>query len=164
VSDPAKACARRRPRSEDCEPSESSFVRNDSRGVVSSFGSTPTTRQPGDNARAAIPLPDSRPPPPHGTNKKSTPRFFEQLDCGRALAGDDVGVIVRRDQRQAALGGQSASNLFAIFAMAVVQDDFAAVSLGRRSLDRRRVVRHDDDARDVEQAAREQATHLRVIA
>ena len=48
-------------------------------------------------------------------------------------------------------------------AVAIVEDDFAAVAFGRDTLDRRRVGRHDDDARDVEELSGER-DRLRVIA
>ena len=89
--------------------------------------------------------------------------LFEQLDGRRALAGDDVGVIVGRNHDEAALVRDAAAQRFAIVALAVVEDDLAAVSFGRLALDRRGVGRHDDDARDVEQLPGER-DRLRVIA
>ena len=89
--------------------------------------------------------------------------FFDQLHRGRALAGDDVRVVVRRDQREAALFGQTLADRFAVFAVAVVDDDLAAVASGRRDLRRRRVVRHDDGRRQADQACGER-DRLRMVA
>ena len=65
--------------------------------------------------------------------------------------------------REAAFGGQAAADGFAVVALAVVEDDLAAVAFGRPALHRRRVGRHDDDARDVEELAGER-DRLRVVA
>ena len=89
--------------------------------------------------------------------------LFDQLDGRRALAGDDVGVIVGRNHDQAALCRDAAAERLAIVALAIVEDDLAAVSLGRLALDRGGVGRHDDDARDVEQLSGER-DRLGVIA
>ena len=53
---------------------------------------------------------------------------LEQLTRGRALAGDDVGVIVGRDEREAAIASQSPADGLAVFLVAIVDDH-----LGRRS-------------------------------
>ena len=89
--------------------------------------------------------------------------LFEELARGRALARDDVRVIVGRNQREAALGGEPAADRFAVVALAIVEDDLAAVAFGGDAFDGGRVGRHDDDARDVEQLAGER-DRLRVIA
>jgi hypothetical protein len=49
-------------------------------------------------------------------------RFFEQFEGRRALARDDVGVIVGRDDGQAAFAGNAAAERFAVVALAVVDD------------------------------------------
>ena len=72
-------------------------------------------------------------------------------------------MIVRRNHNQTALGGKAASQRFAILELAVVDDHLAAVAFGRVALDRGRVGRHEDDARNVEQVPRER-DRLRVIA
>ena len=89
--------------------------------------------------------------------------LFDQLTGGRALAGDDVRVIVRRDERQPALVGQTRSDGLADFAVAVVEDDVAAVPFRRDPLHGRCVRWHDDDARDAEDLPGER-DGLRVIA
>ena len=88
---------------------------------------------------------------------------LEQLACGRSLPGDDVGVIVRRYKRQAALPGQAAADLLAVLSRSIVCHHFAAIGFSRAALDRRRIGRHDDHARDVEELTR-QRHGLRVIA
>ncbi len=82
----------------------------------------------------------------------------------RALPGDHVGVVVRRDQRQAALGGEPPADRLAVLACS-----------GRRrrprrrsprvaaTFDGRRVVRHDDRRRHAEQLRRKR-DRLRVVA
>ena len=53
-----------------------------------------------------IATPASRPPPPQARPRPTPgPAPVEQLEAERALAGDDVGVVERVDERQAALGG-----------------------------------------------------------
>ena len=89
--------------------------------------------------------------------------LVEELARRRALAGDDVRVIVGRDEREPALARQPLADRFAILAVAIVEDDLAAVPFRRAALHRRRVGRHDDDARDVEQLAGER-DRLRVVA
>ena len=89
--------------------------------------------------------------------------FFDQLARGRALAGDDVRVIVGRDQRQAALVREPAADRLAVLAVAIVEDDLAAVAFRGDALHGRRVGRHDDDARDVEHLPGER-DRLRVVA
>src|SRR5213076_706324 len=69
------------------------------------------------------------------------PRFVEQLEGRRALAGDDVGMIIGRNDREAAFTRNAMSDGFAVVALAIVEDDFAAVFFRRRPLDRRRVGR-----------------------
>ena len=72
-------------------------------------------------------------------------------------------MVVRRNQRHAALVSQTATNGFAVLAEAVVDDDGRAVALRSRHLGSGRVVRHDDHRRHAEQARRER-DRLRVVA
>ena len=58
--------------------------------------------------------------------------FLEELARRRALAGDDVRVIVGRDERQAALVREPLADRFAILAVAIVEDDLAAVAFAWR--------------------------------
>ena len=89
--------------------------------------------------------------------------LFEQLARGRALTGDHVRVIVGRDEGEPALLRQPAADGLAVVALAVVEDDVGAVSFGGGALDRGRVTRHDDHARDVQELSR-QRDRLCVIA
>ena len=66
---------------------------------------------------------------------------FDQFARGRALAGDDVRVIERRDERQPALLGETPADGDAIFTLAVVDDDLAAVSERRGAFHAGRVGR-----------------------
>src|SRR5262249_21721936 len=85
------------------------------------------------------------------------------LPRGGALAGDDVRVIVGRNQRQPALRGEALPDGFSIFFVAVVEDDLAAVAFRRDLLHRRRIRRHDDDARNAEDLSGER-DRLGVVA
>ena len=80
---------------------------------------------------------------------------FAELEPGRSLSRDDGRIVVRRDQGEAALDRQPAPDRFAVVTIAVVQHDLRAVAFRGRALHGRRVVRHDDDARDVEKLAGE---------
>ena len=62
----------------------------------------PCSAAPGRAPASAEPV--SRPPPPRQTNRASSGAgLLDQLLGRGALAGDDVGMVERRDQRQAAL-------------------------------------------------------------
>ena len=51
----------------------------------------------------AAPMPEASPPPPAGTNTVAdVGALLEDLEAGGALAGDDLLVIERRHDRQAA--------------------------------------------------------------
>ena len=89
--------------------------------------------------------------------------FLDEFARGRALAGDDVRVIVGRNDRQAALARQAAPDCFAIVALAIVEDDLSAVALRRHAFDGGRVGRHDDDSRNAKHPACER-DRLRVVA
>src|SRR5437763_260229 len=49
------------------------------------------------------------------------PSFFEQFAGRRTLTSNDVGMIVRRDYREAAFGGEPAPDCFAVAAVAIVE-------------------------------------------
>ena len=122
------------------------------------------TRQPGASACAAMRAAGEQSAAPAGNEQKvERPRFFEQFHGRRALARDDVGVIVRRNHGEAAFVRHATADRLAIAVVAIVDDHFAAVFFGGLALDHRRVGRHDDDARDVEHASRER-DGLRVIS
>ena len=88
---------------------------------------------------------------------------FQQFQRRRALAGDHVRVVVGRDQRHAALGGELAADLLAVFGVALVQAHLGAVTARGGQLGGRRVVRHHDGGRHAQQASR-QRHRLRVVA
>src|SRR4029453_5202728 len=79
------------------------------------------------------------------------PDLLDELTRRSTLTGDDVRMIVRRDERQAALAGQPSSDRFAILMLSVVLDDLAAAPFRSAPLDRRRIGLHHDDPRDVEE-------------
>ena len=88
---------------------------------------------------------------------------LDQLEGGRALARDDVGMVVGRHDREAVLGGEGGGQLLAVDGVPVVGDDLGAVAAGRRDLRRGRVERHHDGRRDAQPAGRER-DRLRVVA
>ena len=89
--------------------------------------------------------------------------LVEQFLRRGALAGDHVGVIVRRNQGHAALFGKAAPDRLAVLAVTVVDHDIAAVAARRCDLRCRCVVRHHDRRRHAEQARR-QRDRLRMVA
>jgi hypothetical protein len=121
------------------------FERNDRVASSPAEGSTPTTRHDGESVAAARAQPARSPPP-----QIEISDVFKQLARRRPLSRDDVRIVVRRDEGEAAFFRQPAADGFAVVAIAVVRDDFGAVAFGGRALHRRRVVGHDDDARDVQ--------------
>ena len=65
---------------------------------------TPTTSTSGRADLTAIATPLHSPPPPTGTTTLArSGHLLEQLEPERALAGDDVGVVERVDEREPAL-------------------------------------------------------------
>jgi len=137
------------------------FERNDRVASSPAAGSTPITRQAGDIVEAASAAPESS-AAWHEQNVERS-HLFEQLPRGGALAGDDVRVIVRWDEREPTLGGEARADGFAVFALAIVEDDLAAVAFGRHALDSGRVRRHHDHPRDIEDSAGER-DGLRMIS
>ena len=78
--------------------------------------------------------------------------LFDQFLGRRSLPGDHLGMVIGRDQRQSALGGETAPDLFAILCIAVVEDHFAAVVPGRLDLHLGRIPGHDDRRRCPQQS------------
>jgi hypothetical protein len=72
-------------------------------------------------------------------------------------------MIIRRNERQPALIRQLPADCLAIFSVAIVSHDVAAISLRRRDLCDRCIVRHHDRRRDAEQGRCERNA-LRVIS
>jgi thiol-disulfide isomerase/thioredoxin len=110
-------------------------------------GSTPTTRHPGDAIAAASAVPEASPPPPdrgRRAHRAARPRRTARRR-GRG-AGDDVGMIERRHERETALVGQPLRERFAPFAPRIVVHDLGAVLARGVELGARRGARHDDDA------------------
>src|SRR5215203_373700 len=68
--------------------------------------------------------------------------LVDQLEGRRALAGDDIRVVVGWDERQAALGGELRPEHVAVVLVAVEVHDLRGVAARRRDLHRRRVLRH----------------------
>ena len=103
------------------------------------------TLQPGDRCFAAMAHPLNSPPPPHGTNRKSaSPASSISCFGRRALARDDVRVIVRRDQDVAVLGGQLVRDRLTRCDLGIVDYDLGAVVARGGQFLRRRILRHDD--------------------
>ncbi len=80
---------------------------------------------------------------------------FQQLHRGRALAGDDVGMVEGRHEHHAALRGQAPADGLAVFAEAVVGDHLGPVFARGGHLGGGCVLGHDDHRGHVEQAGRE---------
>ncbi|KAG0938892.1 hypothetical protein G6F31_015382 [Rhizopus arrhizus] len=70
--------------------------------------------------------------------------FLEQLLGRGALPRDHVFMVVGRNQRGAGLGLDALGDLLAVFGVAVVRDDLAAIAFGGGALGRGCVQRHDD--------------------
>ena len=87
----------------------------------------------------------------------------QQFERGGALAGDDVRMIVGRNQSQPAVLREPSPDGLAILAIAIVENDLTTVRCGSHSLDFRRIRRHHDHAWDVEQLAGER-NRLRMVA
>src|SRR6185369_710053 len=68
--------------------------------------------------------------------------LLEKLLRGRALAGDDMRMVIGRDQRHAALLRELRADGLAVLAVAVVEDDLPAVALRGGHLRGRRVLGH----------------------
>ena len=98
----------------------------------------------------ATPL--ASPPPPIGTSHgRQVGQVLDELEADRPLARDDPVVVERRDDRQAAFGGDRLGHLPPLLARVADDDDLGAVGRDPFALDRRRVGRHDDDGRGAEQ-------------
>ena len=89
--------------------------------------------------------------------------LLEQFHSRSALSGDDIGMVIWRDQCHAVLLREVAADLLAIIDIAVVEHDVAAVASGCGDLRGRRVVGHDDGRRHTEQPGR-QRNGLRMIS
>ena len=83
------------------------------------------------------------------------------LESESALAGDDIRVVVSRNDHAA--GADPPGDLLAVFFYPVVGDDFRAVGAGIGEFNGRRVLRHDDGGLEAEDFRRRRHA-LRVIA
>ena len=126
-------------------------------------GSTPWMRQRGDSARRERRAADQPAAAEADEQVVQVAHLLQQFARRRAPAGDDVGMVVRRHERHAALLRQAAADRLAILGVAVVDDDLGAVAARRRDLYRGRVVRHHDRGRNAQQPAGER-DRLRVVA
>src|SRR5690606_33096324 len=89
-------------------------------------------------------------------------RVLEDLEADRALARDDVRIVERMDEREAALAPQCLA-LLERLEDGAVEDDVGAVRAARLDLRARGVRRHHDRAGDA-LAARAVRERLRVVA
>ena len=106
-------------------------------------GSPPTSGRPGASTSIASAAPDSRPPPPIGaTIASSGGDVLDQLERGRRLPADHVPVVEGVDQMQAAGRGEFLHDLVAGQRGDAVAQHLGAVTLGRRALERVRIVVH----------------------
>ena len=79
--------------------------------------------------------------------------LLQQFPGSRALARNDVGVVIRRDQRHATLLRQLARQGLAVLGEAVIQDDLAAIATGGIDLGLRCITRHHDQRGNAERAS-----------
>ena len=89
--------------------------------------------------------------------------LLKDLHPHRALAGDDVRVVVGRHVGEAALGAKRLGMAGGLVEGVADDHGFAAARPHARDLDAGRRARHDDDRRDAEPLARE-GDALRVVA
>ena len=71
-------------------------------------------------------------------------RLRRRFEADGALAGNDPGIVIGRDDRRAALAGDRRADRFAALGVAVVKDDLGAERPGVVDFRHRRVRRHDD--------------------
>ena len=139
-------------------------VSSDRRASSARAGSAPMTRVPGDRPLAASAVPDSRPPPPVGTDdhvKRS--RLLDQLESGGPLAGDHVPVVERVNECQTVpvdLGGDGG---LAVGQGRLAGHDPGPIALGGLAFHGGCGPRHHHRHRHAEQLAG-QGQGLRVIA
>ena len=81
-------------------------------------------------------------------------QVLDDLEAARALAGDDPIVVVRRDDREAALGRDPLGDDPALRACRPNDDDLGSVRGDTTRLELRRIGRHDDDRRRAEEPRR----------
>jgi len=86
----------------------------------------------------------------------------QQLQRGRALAGDHIGVVKRGDEGAAFALGQGFGDGHGVFGVAVIAHHLGARAQGGGQLGRRRIVGHDDGGRDA-QYLRGQGHRLGVV-
>ncbi len=126
-------------------------------------GSTPKTRISGFSACAARLHPLNDAAAADGRDQHvEIGHVRQEFQRGRALPGNDVRML-ERYQRQPALFAQRPAYHFALLFHPIVQHHLRAIAARRGELHRRRIVRHDDHRRRVEQFP-DQGQGLRMIA
>ena len=101
-------------------------------------------RRPGDQTATAH------------THKQRVQRtvVLQQLQRGRALPGNHVGMVKGRDQRHATLLRQALADGFAVFGVAVVQQHLRAIAARGLDLGGGRILRHHDHGGHAQNAGR----------
>ena len=103
---------------------------------------TPITSTSGRADLTAIATPEHSPPPPTGTTTRArSGHVLEQLEPERALAGDDVRVVERVHEREAAVVRALARERDAVVDRAAADVDDRALAARRLDLGDRRVAR-----------------------
>jgi hypothetical protein len=87
----------------------------------------------------------------HVGRKPARGKVLDDLAAGGPLPSDDQRIIVRRHQHGAATLRNVARDSLAVFPLAVVEYDLGAERGGALALGPRRIARHDDHGRHVEQ-------------
>src|SRR5712692_10380469 len=133
-------------------------------GVVARFGLHADHFAPGREMRRGDRAARDQPAAAHRHEQVvERPRLLDQLLRRRALPGDHVGMIERRDRGKLALARDPLCDFLAHFLALVVEDDFGAVAAGRLYLHGGRICRHHDRDADSKQVSR-QRDRLRVIS
>ena len=106
---------------------------------------------PGLMAFAAMAMPEISPPPPIGiTSTSRSGTLLQHFERDRALARDDMRIVVRMHPDQPALARLGLGARLRFADGLAIEQHLRAVRLGRRDLHERRRHRHHDGRRDAE--------------
>ena len=150
---------------EDCGPTATPAFRNDRVASSPASGSTPITRQPGDNAlqpRATSPTAGRRRRRGRAAGRArptSSSSSSAAVPAPAMMCGWSNGGITARP----AFVGETLADRFAVVALAIVEDDLGAVVQRRGAFHRRCVAGMTITQRDIEQVSGE-GDRLRVVA
>ena len=144
---------RDRPRDELCRPPDDLATSQGIAGVGGQLGFD------ADDASRGPERPDGhrdaarQPAPADGyEDGRGVREVLDDLEPDRTLTGDDAVVVVRRDDRQAAPGGELFGDTPPLLAGGADDEDLGAIGSDPIALDARRVGGHDDDGGRPEQS------------